>query len=152
MKKKAIAVLLCVLALTVLGGFTVGGSGLREYYEVGSISAEMQLPADAGGPPHGGNHPPVGPLTLRGGQEELEVSEQNISAFITAGDREALKEIYTVMFERGELSDEEYALAKRWDWIIPESERIPLDDFEIDVAGIRTGTGWESGYSGGGVR
>ena len=67
MKKKAIAVLLCVLALTVLGGFTVGGSGLREYYEVGSISAEMQLPADAGGPPHGGNHPPVGPLTLRGG-------------------------------------------------------------------------------------
>ena len=67
MKKKAIAVLLCVLALTVLGGFTVGGSGLREYYEVGSISAEMQWPADAGGPPHGGNHPPVGPLTLRGG-------------------------------------------------------------------------------------
>ncbi|RGB64800.1 hypothetical protein DW086_11850 [Harryflintia acetispora] len=67
MKKKAIAVLLCVLALTVLGGFTVGGSGLREYYEGGSISAEMQLPADAGGPPHGGNHPPVGPLTLRGG-------------------------------------------------------------------------------------
>ena len=131
MKKKAIAVLLCVLALTVLGGFTVGGSGLREYYEVGSISAEMQLPADAGGPPHGGNHPPVGPLTLRGGQEELEVFEQNISAFITAGDREALKEIYTVMFERGELSDEEYALAKRWDWIIPESEKEPLDDFVI---------------------
>ena len=32
MKKKAIAVLLCVLALTVLGGFTVGGSGLREHY------------------------------------------------------------------------------------------------------------------------
>ena len=67
MKKKAIAVLLCVLALTVLGGFTVGGSGRREYYagllgegiEVGGISAEMQLPADAGGPPHGGNHPPV---------------------------------------------------------------------------------------------
>ena len=152
MKKKAIAVLLCVLALTVLGGFTVGGSGLREYYEVGSISAEMQLPADAGGPPHGGNHPPVGPLTLRGGQEELEVSEQNISAFITAGDREALKEIYTAMYEAGELTAGEYALAKRWDWIIPESERIPLDDFEIDVAGIRTGTDWESGYSGGGVR
>ena len=140
MKKKAIAVLLCVLALTVLGGFTVGGSGLREYYEVGSISAEMQLPADAGGPPHGGNHPPVGPLTLRGGQEELEVFEQNISAFITAGDREALKEIYTAMYEAGELTAGEYTLAKRWDWIIPESERIPLDDFEIDVAGIRTGT------------
>ena len=32
MKKHAIAVLLCVLALNVLGGFTVGGSGLREYY------------------------------------------------------------------------------------------------------------------------
>ena len=112
----------------------------------GSISAEMQLPADAGGPPHGGNHPPVGPLTLRGGQEELEVFEQNISAFITAGDREALKEIYTAMHEAGELTAGEYALAKRWDWIIPVSEKIPLDDFEIDVAGIRTGT------DGGGAR
>ena len=88
----------------------------------------------------------MGPLTLRGGQEELEVSEQNISAFITAGDREALKEIYTAMYEAGELTAGEYALAKRWDWIIPVSEKIPLDAFEIDVAGIRTGT------DGGGVR
>ena len=146
MKRKLLAIILSALALCMLGGFTLGGRGAR------SIPAGMQLSADADGASHGGNHPPVGPLTLRGGQEELEVFEQNISAFITAGDREALKEIYTAMYEAGELTAGEYALAKRWDWIIPESERIPLDDFEIDVAGIRTGTGWESGYSGGGVR
>ena len=140
MKRKLLAIILAALALCMLGGFTLGGRGAR------SIPAGMLLSADADGASHWGNHPPVGPLTLREGQEELEVSEQNISAFITAGDREALKEIYTVMFERGELSDEEYALAKRWDWIIPVSEKIPLDDFEIDVAGIRTGT------DGGGAR
>ena len=82
MKKKAIAVLLCVLALTVLGGFTVGGSGLREYYVVGSISAEMRLPADAGGPPHGGNHPPVGPLTLRGGISVGESEKEPLDDFV----------------------------------------------------------------------
>ena len=82
MKKKAIAVLLCVLALTVLGGFTVGGSGLREYYEVGSISAEMQLPADAGGPPHGGNHPPMDPLTLRGGISVGESEKEPLDDFV----------------------------------------------------------------------
>ena len=42
---------------------------------VGSISAEMQLPADAGGPPHGGNHPPMDPLTLRGGATGGEISK-----------------------------------------------------------------------------
>ena len=64
-----------------------------------------------------------------GGSPEHPVSD--VPGLIAAGDREALKEIYTVMFERGELSDEEYALAKRWDWIIPESEKEPLDDFVI---------------------
>ena len=90
MKKKAIAVLLCVLALTVLGGFTVGGSGRREYYagllgegiEVGGISAEMQLPADAGGPPHGGNHPPMDPLTLRGGISVGESEKEPLDDFV----------------------------------------------------------------------
>ena len=125
MKRKLLAIILAALALCMLGGFTLGGRGAR------SIPAGMQLSADADGASHGGNHPPVGPLTLRGGQEELEVSEQNISAFITAGDREALGRIYTAMFERGELSEEEYALAEKWDWIIPDEEKIPLDDFSI---------------------
>ncbi|WP_195282682.1 hypothetical protein [Harryflintia acetispora] len=65
--KRGMVIMGAALALCTLAGFTVGGSGRREYYagllgegiEVGSISAEMQLPADAGGPPHGGNHPPV---------------------------------------------------------------------------------------------
>ena len=73
--KRGMVIMGAALALCTLAGFTVGGSGRREYYagllgegiEVGGISAEMQLPADAGGPPHGGMIPPVGPLTLRGG-------------------------------------------------------------------------------------
>ena len=93
----------------------------------------------------------LGGFTL-GGSVSPEHPVADVPGLIAAEDREALKEIYTAMYEAGELTAGEYALAKRWDWIIPESERIPLDDFEIDVAGIRTGTDWESGDSGGGVR
>ena len=72
----------------------------------------------------------LGGFTL-GGSVSPEHPVADVPGLIAAEDREALKEIYTVMFERGELSDEEYALAKRWDWIIPESEKEPLDDFVI---------------------
>ena len=61
MKRKLLAIILAALALCMLGGFTLGGRGAR------SIPAGMQLSADADGASHGGNHPPVGPLTLRGG-------------------------------------------------------------------------------------
>ena len=87
--KRIVIVCTAVLALAVLGGFTLGDSGAREHYAgllregiitgaefmAGSISAEMQLPADAGGPPHGGNHPPMDPLTLRGGATGGEISK-----------------------------------------------------------------------------
>ena len=94
--KRIVIVCTAVLALAVLGGFTLGDSGAREHYAgllregiiteaefmVGSISAEMQLPADAGGPPHGGNHPPVGPLTLRGGATVGESEKEPLDDFV----------------------------------------------------------------------
>ena len=101
--KRIVIVCTAVLALAVLGGFTLGDSGAREHYAgllregiitgaefmAGSISAEMQLPADAGGPPHGGNHPPVGPLTLRGGatvgeSEKIPLDDFTIGEITTA--------------------------------------------------------------------
>ena len=73
------------------------GSGSREgiiteaEFMVGSISAEMQLPADAGGPPHGGNHPPMDPLTLRGGatmgeSEKIPLDDFTIGEISTANE------------------------------------------------------------------
>ena len=106
MKAKLFTVILSALALAVLGGFTLEDSGAREHYAgllregiitgaefmAGSISAEMQLPADAGGPPHGGNHPPMDPLTLRGeatvGESEKEPLDDFVIGEITQG-REA---------------------------------------------------------------
>ena len=95
--KRIVIVCTAVLALAVLGGFTLGDSGAREHYAgllregiitgaefmVGSISAEMQLPADAGGPPHGGNHPPMDPLTLRGGISVGESEKEPLDDFVT---------------------------------------------------------------------
>ncbi|WP_195283707.1 hypothetical protein [Harryflintia acetispora] len=94
--KRIVIVCTAVLALAVLGGFTLGDSGAREHYAgllregiiteaefmVGSISAEMQLPADAGGPPHGGNHPPMDPLTLRGGISVGESEKEPLDDFV----------------------------------------------------------------------
>ena len=94
--KRIVIVCTAVLALAVLGGFTLGDSGTREHYAgllregiiteaefmAGSISAEMQLPADAGGPPHGGNHPPMDPLTLRGGISVGESEKEPLDDFV----------------------------------------------------------------------
>ena len=94
--KRIVIVCTAVLALAGLGGFTLGDSGAREHYAgllregiitgaefmVGSISAEMQLPADAGGPPHGGNHPPMDPLTLRGGISVGESEKEPLDDFV----------------------------------------------------------------------
>ena len=94
--KRIVIVCTAVLALAVLGGFKLGDSGAREHYAgllregiitgaefmVGSISAEMQLPADAGGPPHGGNHPPMDPLTLRGGISVGESEKEPLDDFV----------------------------------------------------------------------
>ena len=94
--KRIVIVCTAVLALAVLGGFTLGDSGAREHYAgllregiiteaefmAGSISAEMQLPADAGGPPHGGNHPPMDPLTLRGGISVGESEKEPLDDFV----------------------------------------------------------------------
>ena len=94
--KRIVIVCTAVLALAVLGCFTLGDSGAREHYAgllregiitgaefmVGSISAEMQLPADAGGPPHGGNHPPMDPLTLRGGISVGESEKEPLDDFV----------------------------------------------------------------------
>ena len=96
MKAKLFTVILSALALAVLGGFTLEDSGAREHYAgllregiitgaefmLGSISAEMQLPADAGGPPHGGNHPPMDPLTLRGGISVGESEKEPLDDFV----------------------------------------------------------------------
>ncbi|WP_195282283.1 hypothetical protein [Harryflintia acetispora] len=98
MKKcKILAVtIFSLLGISLLGGFTLGDSGAREHYAgllregiitgaefmVGSISAEMQLPADAGGPPHGGNHPPMDPLTLRGGISVGESEKEPLDDFV----------------------------------------------------------------------
>ena len=96
MKAKLFTVILSALALAVLGGFTLGDSGTREHYAgllregiiteaefmAGSISAEMQLPADAGGPPHGGNHPPMDPLPLRGGISVGESEKEPLDDFV----------------------------------------------------------------------
>ena len=87
--KRIVIVCTAVLALAVLGGFTLEDSGAREHYAgllregiitgaefmVGGVSTETPLPADAGGPPHGGNHPPMDPLTLRGGATGGEISK-----------------------------------------------------------------------------
>ncbi|RGB65178.1 hypothetical protein DW086_11140 [Harryflintia acetispora] len=94
--KRIVIVCTAVLALAVLGGFTLGDSGAREHYAgllregiltgaefmVGSLSAEMQLPADAGDPPHGGNHPPMDPLTLRGGISVGESEKEPLDDFV----------------------------------------------------------------------
>ena len=94
--KRIVIVCTAVLALAVLGSFTLGDSGARDHYAgllregiitgaefmVGSISAEMQLPADAGGPPHGGNHPPMDPLTLRGGISVGESEKEPLDDFV----------------------------------------------------------------------
>ena len=94
--KRIVIVCTAVLALAVLGGFTLGDSGAREHYAgllregiitgaefmVGGVSAETPLPADAGGPPHGGNHPPMDPLTLRGGISVGESEKEPLDDFV----------------------------------------------------------------------
>ena len=96
MKAKLFTVILSALALAVLGGFTLGDSGAREHYAgllregiitgaefmVGGVSTETPLPADAGGPPHGGNHPPMDPLTLRGGISVGESEKEPLDDFV----------------------------------------------------------------------
>ena len=94
--KRIVIVCTAVLALAVLGGFTLEDSGAREHYAgllregiitgaefmVGGVSAETPLPADAGGPPHGGNHPPMDPLTLRGGISVGESEKEPLDDFV----------------------------------------------------------------------
>ena len=80
MKAKLFTVILSALALAVLGGFTLEDSGAREHYA--GLLREMQLPADVGGPPHGGNQPPMDPLTLRGGATVGESEKEPLDDFV----------------------------------------------------------------------
>lgn len=73
----------------------------------------------------------LGGFSSGGNGGSPEHPKPDVPGLIAAGNREALGRIYTAMFERGELSEEEYALAEKWDWIIPDEEKIPLDDFSI---------------------
>lgn len=69
MKKKALTILLSVMSLCALAGFTLGSSGLHSYY---------------------------------------------------AG-----------LLEKGIITEDEFAKLERYDFELPESEKVPLDDFVI---------------------